>query len=82
MSPERAKMKPYLFYSLLAESDQNLFIKEVKSIGFRIHDHHIESISHEISEDVDDSIELPDELAALRNLLDALGYVVSYNTPE
>ncbi len=73
-------MKPYLFYSLLAEADQNLFIKEVRSIGFIIHNSHL--ASHGISEDVNDEIELPDELAAIKDLLDALGYLVSYNTPE
>jgi len=74
-------MKPYMYYQLLAESDLILFKKELKRIGFTVHENNqVLALSYEISEDVNDIQELPPELDAIKELAKALGFIVSYNT--
>ena len=76
-------MKPYSYYRLLAESDQILFKKELKRMGFEFHkSNQVLAMSYEISEDVNDIQELPPELDAIKELAKALGFIVSYNMRE
>lgn len=86
-------MRSVAFYRLLAESDINLFFKEIRKIGFviegktnidplnkSVEEARILAISKEISEDRDDREELPAEIQAIAELAEVLGYIVSYES--
>jgi hypothetical protein len=85
-------MKPFAYYKILAESDTKLFLKSIVDLGFKIEgrqnnsplnksveEARIRSISNSIFEDKDEHEELPPQLLQIRDLAEALGFIISYD---
>jgi|APGre2960657404_1045060.scaffolds.fasta_scaffold95997_2 hypothetical protein len=86
-------MQPVAYYRILANSDTNLFFKEIEKIGFvlegrkernplvkTVEEARVRAIASTISEDQDDNQNLEPELQAIKELAEALGFIVSYES--
>jgi hypothetical protein len=86
-------MQPVAYYRILAHSDTNLFFKEIRKIGFVlegrternplkkcVEEARVREIASTISEDQDDGQQLAPELQAIKELAEALGFIVSYES--